>query len=499
MNRLLPCSLATLLAAGALGCDEGQKPGTSTSAPAAPASASITITSASAATKPALAPTVAAGDPGQYGHFTVVARGEAISLYPLAGSAIVDTGAFFAVLGDGPLEQDPQLFRASIEKEPGKIIMTPIVRYTAFWGSWPDQAWASAEHGLMKRVNDIWTKQDFLRDGERLLDMTPWDKKRMVAAIRMAEPDIRFTLVGSSSGGVIPAPGKPTPEQEGCAVRMDPEAPLKIGGLPTGHMFAVGKECKTGKIIAERWAPGKVRGEVEVIDGVSGAPIAVAAASGEEAYALFVDGTTASLATWDGQTWKGEKATFGAATRLWISADGTTWVLGEGKVHKRPKGGEWREITAGRSRITSAWARDEKTLWVVADGKVLLRSGPSAAAPIELPSASVVQQSLDRDRRWPATAACKRVYVLLAPLGGDKAPTSFPALTEAVKGDPELGAKEIQYLVEDIGGALHAGAKLPSLPLADKLVAAFKAKNPKYKPMVFCHEPMFVKGALKVD
>jgi len=37
------------------------------------------------------------------------------------------------------------------------------------------------------------------------------------------------------------------------------------------------------------------------------------------------------------------------------------------------------------------------------------------------------------------------------------------------------------------GGSLFAGAKVPSMAVADKLVAAFK--NDKAKPVVFCHEP----------
>src|SRR5262249_21302203 len=155
--------------------------------------------------------------------------------------------------------------------------------------------------GLMKRVNDLFTRTDPAREGESLLDLAPWENKRAIAAIRMAEPDIRFSLAGSNAGGVVPAPGKPTADQEGCNVRMDPRAALRLSGLPTGHLFAVGTECKSGKAIAERWQARQVRGEAAVIEGVSGTAVAVAAVAPDEAYALFNDGATGYLAIWDGK------------------------------------------------------------------------------------------------------------------------------------------------------------------------------------------------------
>lgn len=494
MNRHLAPSLAVLSLALAA-CDD--KPAAPPAAPTGPATATA---AAATAAQSATAAATAQGDPGKYGSFHAVAEGAAIKIYPMGDAAVVDTGAFYALLGDGPLVQDPQLFRSSIDRGGGKIVMTATERFSRFFGSWPDQAWGEREDGLAHRVNDFWTKENPLRDNERVLDIAPWGQKRAVAAIRMEQPDIRFTLVGSVSGGVIPAPGKPTAEQEGCAVRMDPDGGMKLGGLPSGHMFAIGKECKSGKFVAERWAPGKVRGEVDVIEGVSGAPFAVAAASPNEAYAIFDDGSTGHLATWDGKAWKAEKAPFGAGRSLWVSSDGVAWALGSQGLYQHPKGGAWTKVDIGAAKATSAWAKDAKTIWVVADDKTLLRSGPAAGAPLKLPSPAEVSTALTRDRRWPATAACKRTYVMIAAIGsGDKPPTSYPALTDAVKGNAELTAKEIQYLVEDVGGTLWAGAKVPSMAVAEKLVAALKAKNDKSKPMVFCHEPMFVKGALKVE
>src|SRR5262249_5965467 len=159
------------------------------------------------------------------GIFHVVAEGTRIVVHPLGDAGIVDTGAFYAVLGDGPLEQDPLLFRSSIDRD-GKTVMTEVEPLSDFFGAWPGQASAKRADGTVKRTNDFWVKPAPLREGERLLDLTPLDQKRALAAIRMEQADIRFTLTGSSAGGVIPAPGKPTADQEGCAVRMDPDGAM---------------------------------------------------------------------------------------------------------------------------------------------------------------------------------------------------------------------------------------------------------------------------------
>ena len=488
MNRLLSCSLGLL--ALTAGCDSGKPPaGGTTSVPAA---------------RPASVP----GAPGArrrptneaFGVSGAVAKGESITIYPMGDHAIIDTGAFLAVVGDGALEQDPTLFRSSIEKEPGKVVISPASRLTGFFGAYPSQAWATGESGFMKLVNSLWVKQDVLRDGEKLLAAAPWENGRMVAAIRMAKPDIRFTLIGSAAGGVVPAPGKPTATQASCAVRMDPEGPVKLAGTSTGHLFAIGKECGSGKLIAERWAPGKVRGDVDALEGVAGTPVAVAAAGPDEAYAVFADGVTGHIAVWDGKAWKGSKAPFGAPKSLWIAHD-SLWALGEAGLYQRPKGGGWEEIPIGNAKPTSAWAKDSSTVWIVADDKTLLRSGRRPKRTLSLPPMAEVKTTVERDKRWPATDACKRVYVQLATMGpaADKVPASFPALTEAVKGRAELTGRQIEYVIEDVGGTWLAGAKVPSMVIADKLVAAYRAKNQTSKPLTFCHEPMVVKGQLKIE
>jgi hypothetical protein len=151
------------------------------------------------------------------------------------------------------------------------------------------------------------------------------------------------------------------------------------------------------------------------------------------------------------------------------------------------------------ARPTSAWAKDENTVWVVSDDRVLLRSGPPSGTPMLLPRAAEVRPIVERDRRWPATAACKKVFVMLAAIGpaGDKVPASFPALTAAVRGDAALAA--LPYVAEDIGGTLYAGAKVPSLEVGEKLAAAYKAKHATSTPMVYCHEPASIKGTLAVQ
>jgi hypothetical protein len=486
MNRLLSCSLALL--ALTAGCDAGKPPtGGTTIVPSA---------------RPAAAKPKKPAVPAEtFGYFGAVAKGERITIYPMGDHAIIDTGAFLAVVGDGPLEQDATLFRSSLEKEPGKVVITSAAPLTRFFGAYPTQAWAEGEGGgFMKLVKDLWVKQEVLREGEKLLSATPWEKGRMIAAIRMAKPDIRFTLIGSAAGGVVPAPGKPTAAQKDCAVRMDPDAPMKVAGTTTGHLFAIGKECKTGKLVAERWAPGKVRGDVDVLEGVAGTPVAVAAAGPDEAYAVFADGDKGHLAIWDGKAWKGEKGPFGTPTSLFMAHD-SVWALGAAGLFQRPKGGAWEEISVGAHKPTSAWAKDSNTVWIVADHNTLVRSGRRARKILSLPPMREVKTSVERDKHWPATDACKQTYVQLATMGpaADKVPASFPALNEAVKGKAELTARQIEYVIEEVGGNWIVGAKVPSVAVADKLVAAYRAKQQASKPLVFCHAPMVVKGTLKIE
>lgn len=491
MNRLLSCALG--LVALTAGCDKGNPPSGATTTPSASGSAVRSSAAAKASARAAKKQ-----KPAEPELFDPIATGENITIYPMGSSAIVDTGAFYGVLGDGPLEQDPTLFRSSIEKAPGKTVISPTAPLTDFRGVYPDHAWASGDKVFMKLVGQVWTKQELLKDGEKLLDLTPWEKKRAIAAVRKSTADIRFTLAGSPAGGVLPAPGKPTAEQAGCAVRMDPDAEVKLAGLPTGHLFALGKECKTGKLIVERWAPGKAQGEVAVLDRVSGTPVAIAAHGPDEAYALFVDGKKGYISIWDGKTWRGSGAPFGTPKSMWTAADGALFVLGSG-LYLRPKGGPWEEIKVGKMKVSSAWARDPKVVWIVEDGKTLHRLAPRTNKPIKLPLVADVKAMIERDQRWPASEVCKKVYVQLASIGpSDKVPASFAALTAAVKDDAELTAKEIQYVAEDVGGTLYAGAKVPSLAVAEKLVNAFKAKQADSKPAVFCHDPA-VKGPLKLE
>jgi hypothetical protein len=490
-------TIALGLLALTAGCEEKKPPPAATTAAAPPPATTGAATSAVSPASTAAPSTPPSGESATNGIFHVVAQGHRVVIYRLGDAGIVDTGAFYAVLGDGPVEQDPFLFRSTIEREGGKTVMTEVEPLSEFSGAWPGQAWAKRSDGTVKRTGDFWVKTDPLREGELLLDITPLDQKRALAAIRMDPPDIRFTLVGSSAGGVIAAPGKPTADQEGCAVRMDPVAGVKLAGLPSGHLFAFGLECKTYKVIAERWKPATVRGEVDVIEieGARSLPQAVAVASPDEAYAFLNGG---KLATWDGKAWKTDKGPGGSATTAWVSGDGVAWVVTDAGLFKHPKGGSWTQVDAGGVKIQTAWAKDEKTIWAATEDGVLMRSGPPPSAVLKLPSTSDVQAALTRDRRFLATAACKRTFVMLTQIAGDKAPTTYAPLTDAVKGNAELTSSDVQYLVEDVGGTLWVSAKVPSVAIAEKLVAAFTAKN-KAKPLVFCHEPLIVKGPLKVE
>jgi hypothetical protein len=435
------------------------------------------------------------------GAFHLVALGNPITIYPMESAAVVDTGAFYALLGDGPLEQDPELFKIAGETSPGGAPrITAAAHFKRFYGSWPDQAWADvSDPGPMKRVNGLFTKQDPTRADETIMDLVPWDDKRAIAAISMPGSDIRFALAGSSGGVVVPAPGKPTATQEACKVRMNATSIVRLAGLPTGHLFAIGTECTSNKPIAERWQPKSVRGETAVIEGVSGDAVAIAAAAPDEAYALFRAGADAYIATWDGKTWKGERSVFGVGKALFVSGDGTAWALGEAGLFKHPKGGAWSRMDTGALKPSSAWAKDQKTVWLAAGDRLFRTDAPSP--PVKLPPRADVETVLSRDKRWPASPVCKRPYVLLGTIdkSGDKVPTTYPALTKAVAGEPELTTPDISYVVEDVAGTYEAGAKVPSMATAKMLAAVFKAKNEKAQPAVYCYAPALVKGALKVQ
>jgi hypothetical protein len=282
-------------AIGLIACgDKASSPGASSAT--AVTAGSTTATSAKAIASASGAPAQGGGDASG---FSLVATSEAMAIFPLGDAALLDTGAFVALLGDKPLEQDPALTKTSLTSDSGGVTVTDAVFFDSFSGSWPGAVFAttSAQPGTFTRVNDTWTKQDPLRDEERLLSIAAWDG-RALAAIRMSEPDVRFQVLGKA-GGVTPGPGKPTADQDGCNVRFTADAPFLLAGTAQGQLFAAGHECKTQKAIVERWKPKEVRGEAQPLDGVdaSAEPSALAAASADEAYAVFSSGDDAKLAS----------------------------------------------------------------------------------------------------------------------------------------------------------------------------------------------------------
>jgi hypothetical protein len=445
------------------------------------------------------APAAGSGD-----GFSVVAEGGQIDVFAVGSAGMLKTDAFYALLGDGPIEQDPALMKTSFTTDSGGVIVTVAVTPDRFWGSWPKPVFAtmSDKPGFFARVNETWTDVAPLRDGERILDVTAWGEGRAIAAIRMAEADIRFTLVGSTGGIPVPGPGKPTAEQEGCNARFDPDGALVLAGTASGHLFAAGLECKSQKPIAGFWKP-KSTVEATAVSGLDKGARAVAIAAAAEDFAAAVFDTSGGtrLVDWDGKEWKASPSPGGKVTQMFAAGDGSLWMVSEKGLYWRKKGAEWSKMALpGEAKPTSAWARDASVVWVVVDGKRLLRKGPAAGAPLALPAASEVRPFLEREKRWPATRACKKVYVMLAAIGpkAEKPPATFPAVSDAVKGDAALTGPDVTYVVEEIAGNFWAGAKVPSFDVASMLKAAFKAKNPKAVSMIVCHEPL-VKGPLRVE
>ena len=79
--------------------------------------------------------------------------------------------------------------------------MTVAVTPDRFWGAWPKPVFATMadKPGFFGRVNETWTDTSPLRDGESLLDVTAWGEGRAIAAIKMAEADIRFDARASAT------------------------------------------------------------------------------------------------------------------------------------------------------------------------------------------------------------------------------------------------------------------------------------------------------------
>lgn len=437
--------------------------------------------------------------------FTLVAEGALMEIFPLGDAAIVKTDAFYGLLGEGPLEQDPALLKTSFTSESGGVTVSVAVMPDKFFGAWPRPVFAMLPNssGFFSRVNETWADTAPLRDGERMLDVTPWGDGRAIAAIRMAEADIRFTLVGSAGGVAVPGPGKPSAEQEGCAVRFDPDGPFTFAGTKSGHLFAAGRECKTGKAIIGFWKP-KATVETAALPGIDAAATAkaIAATAEDDAVAAFEAPGGTMLAQWDGKGWKVLPAPGGKVSSMFTSGDGTLWMLAEKGLFSRKKAGEWARVVLPRDAFpTSAWAKNPEVLWVVTESNQLWRKGTSSTPKVVLPAGSEVRATLERDKRWIASRLCKKLYVHLmtiGPSGTGKPPVRFAAVSDAVKGDAALTGADVSYVVEEVAGNFLAGAKVPSFAVGEKLAAAFKAKNTSATPMILCHEPL-VKGVLRLE
>lgn len=512
MNRrsllALQSGLLSLLAA----CSGGdEKPAPASGAPAlSAASAAPPASGSAAATKPA--------EPAA--DFGVVAQGEGgITLYPLKGAAFVDAAGFFTRLGDGPFRQDPALIKGLLKSATG-----------SFHGIFPNGAWFFADSvasgpSTFRWIKEQWGPVELLREGEHLLDIAAWDDDRAVAAIAMPSNDIRFFLVGGKPGGVLPAPsgaksggdsgeGAPAEDDRSCKVKMSPTSAYVMWGLPSGHLFAAGSECKeggTGGPMVERWEPKKQRGTAEALPAADGGVTikGVVARAPDNAYVWGQAGTSVYFVHFDGKAWSAEKAPFSEAPESIVAADdGTLWAAGPGGVWKQPAGGAWAQLTlplppsGAKLSPTAIWAKSATEVWVAAKAGstgYLLTQKPEGPA-VTLPSRAEMQKSLQSNRRWLASPACTKPYALIATVGkkGDKIPTGdFPAIREVFAGKPEITG--VKFVLENDGANYYVGAQAPSVDAAKKLVDLYLAKNPKAAAAVFCHEPVIVERELPMQ
>lgn len=532
LSRNSAIAAASVLLAGAvMGC------GNKSSGEPAPAAAQP---SGSAASSAAAAKVEAPEKPAAKGDFGVVARSpDEFILYPLKGNAFVDAAGFLALLGDGPIKQSPAAMKGLEKGASGKIL-----------GAFPEGAWLLADV-TYKWVNDRWAKTDLLREGESFLDIAAWGDSRAIAAIAMPNNDMRFFLVGGKSGVLVPAPAgikkdpkpvasaaasasatgdeaappaedkpaedKPAEVDKSCKVKMKPDA-MALAGLPTGELYAAGYECQEvgkGAPIVERWEPKKLHGTVEPLPKAEGAETfeihGVLARSPTEVW-VYGGGAPqkAYLARWDGKAWSKQAIPIaGTITSLSAAEDGTLWaaVAGSGgsELWKRPASSEaftavaLDPVDGGAVTAQAVFARTATDVWVTAKTAkgtgLLLRSGPAKDA-VDLPSRSDMSKMVSTNRRWIATPACDKVYAHLYTVGASngEVPKDFSAIKEIFS---QKEFADLAPIVEDDGANLYVGSPVPSLAVGQALLAAYRAKNPKAVPNLFCHEPVIIKKAIK--
>ena len=107
-----------LIACSSACAEPGQ--GTTGSATAAASGA----TPAGGASGAAAASSSAGGPAAPTGKFSLVAESARMVIHPLGSAAILDADAFYALLGPGPLEQDPLLVKTSVTSDGGGCVLS---------------------------------------------------------------------------------------------------------------------------------------------------------------------------------------------------------------------------------------------------------------------------------------------------------------------------------------------------------------------------------------
>jgi hypothetical protein len=99
-------------------------------------------------------------------------------------------------------------------------------------------------------------------------------------------------------------------------------------------------------------------------------------------------------------------------------------------------------------------------------------------------------------RRWIATPVRDKVYAHLYTAGpsAGEVPKDFSSIKDIFA---QKDFADLTPVVEDDGASLYVGVPVPSLAVGKALLEAYRAKNPKGTPNLFCHEPVIVKKAIK--
>lgn len=391
-------------------------------------------------------------------------------------------------------------------------------------GSFPDAAFLVTSHAfddpaeapqvtIYRWHHTRWLETPRLDPGEMVTSIVPWKGGRYIAVIQLPWTyDYRFALLSGKVPVALPNPGtfKPPPgappvdanaHEETYRPCRTPLVPMAAAGLPDGHLFLLGNECRAAQqgkehLELERWNPDSRKGTIEQLPKELATKASMPGLEAVTARDVYVDfgGADTALARFDGTSWKTDKLPPGKLGGFAVGADGAWTIVGK-KLFHRGKDSQWHKQTlprgAGGARLVPSYIvpRSGGLPWVVADephGEVLLGAKPAKPeAVVDLPTWDNIAFTFGEDSMgmMPASGACEHLFVVLQ-YGVGATQKTFKVL-DALKGQPGLG--KVQIVVDDSSGQLLLGAVVPDWATAKRVEALAKQKSRLVR--MACHTP----------